>query len=137
MKCFSKHSLLIILFLSVFVGFGQPKNAIKINTSNVMSFFSERYGNEAKEIYTSRPEVIDEMIEFLTTNIYLVQNRKTPKHIKNKLSDYPIISKKSYRTEKFLPTKFNPFKYGLEQLTEKTIIYIDDTNYVVIVEPNK
>jgi len=127
---------LLTLFLSA-VCISQPKNAIMIDQSNVMSFFSEQYGDETKEIYESQPEIIDQMKKFLDSNIYLIQNRKKPEHITTKLSSFTVVSKDSYQRDHFNPRKFNPFKYGLDKIKEKTIIHIDNTNYVVIIEPNK
>ena len=137
MRSFFKFMPLLILLLLALSSIAQPKNAIMIDDSNVMSFFSEQYGDEAKEIYNSDPEIINQMKEFINSSIYLIQNRNEPNHISTKLSDFPIVSKKSYNSGDFSPSKFNPFKYGLDKLKDKTIIHIDNTNYVVIVEPNK
>ncbi|GEM_PF-4716246 len=124
-----------VLFITLcFKGLAQPKNAIMIDTDNVMSFFTEQYGDDAKEVYKSNPEIINQMTDFLENHIYLIQNKVEPTHLENKLSNF-IVSAKSPYNNKFSPTKFNPFKYGLDQLTEKTIIHIDNSRYVVIVDP--
>lgn len=136
MRHFKTFLLTLFTIGTVALGFTQPKNAVFIDTNNVMSFFSEQYGDETKEIYQSNPEIVDEMKTFLETKIYLIQNRKKPNHVTTKLSSFPVISKHSYDHKEFSPKNFNPFKYGLHQLNEKKIIHIDNTNYVVIVEPN-
>lgn len=123
----------LLMFIIVMQSYGQNRSAIYIDDTSIDFFIFQVKGEETKKFIVEHTEEANKLREFIRNNVYLVQFKRIPENITDKLSNYSKLV--TTQEAKFNPKKFNPLVYGLENVTSSKRIQIDGTNYVVFINP--
>lgn len=129
-----RYIILTLLIFNTNVILSQKNGTLNIKVDNVHEFIYQIYENQAKDFYINNPTEVNEMINFLKHNVHFVQFKEIPVSVVSKLSDFEPLNRKHIQN-KFNPLQFNPFLYQFELIERPTKIHIDDTNYVLFINP--
>ena len=123
----------LLMFIVSVQSYGQNRDAIYIDDTSIDYYIYQVKGEQTKKFITENTEGTNQLRDFIRNNVYLIQFKRIPKSITDKLSNYPKLA--TTRETKFNPRKFNPLAYGLEKVSSSRRIHIDGTNYVVFINP--
>lgn len=127
-----KIGVLLVLIIAT-ASYGQNRSAIYIDDVSLDYFIFQLKGDDTKRFIVENADEANQLRNFIKKNVYLVQFKRIPDNITDKLSNYPKLT--PVNNSKFIPSKFNPLLYGLEKVTSSKRIHIDGTNYVVFINP--
>ncbi len=124
----------LLVFIVSMQSYGQNKNAIYIDDTSIDYYIYQIKGEQTKKFITENTEETNKLRSFIRNNVYLIQFKRIPENVNDKLSNYPkMVSVQD--GVKFNPRKFNPLAYGFDKITTSKRIHVDGTNYVLFINP--
>lgn len=124
----------LLVFIVSMQSYGQNKNAIYIDDTSIDYYIYQIKGEQTKKFITENTEETNKLRSFIRNNVYLIQFKRIPENVNDKLSNYPKLVPVQDGV-KFNPRKFNPLAYGFDKITASKRIHVDGTNYVLFINP--